>query len=427
MGIKFDFSEGYNLQSLEKHFKIGEENLKKVLEGSGEGADFLGWVSLPEDFSKDELLKIKDAAKKIREKSKYLVVIGIGGSYLGTKAVENSLKEYFEDSEEFKLIYAGHHLSSSYIYELVDFLKDEDYCINVISKSGTTTEPAIAFRILKQELEEKYGEDSKNRIFVTTDKVRGALKKLADKEGYETFVVPDDVGGRFSVLTPVGLLPLAAKGIDIEKLLEGAKNSKTRFTKLDGDSNPAIQYALIRNLLFNEGKDIEILVNYEPSLSYIADWWKQLFGESEGKDGKGIYPASVNFTTDLHSMGQLIQEGKRNIFETVLEVENPHYDLKVPEDKENLDGLNYLKDKTVDFVNKQAIAGTRKAHIKGNVPNIKITMEKVDEENLGELIYFFEIAVSISGYLLGVNPFNQPGVEEYKSQMFKLLGKPGVN
>ncbi|WP_300410463.1 glucose-6-phosphate isomerase [Lagierella sp.] len=426
MGIKFDFKEGYDLEVLEESFKIGEESLKKVLDKTGEGSDFLGWVNLPEDFSRDEIAKIKEAAKKIRERAKYLVVIGIGGSYLGTKAIENSLKDYFEDEDEFKLIYAGHHLSSGYLSRLVKFLKDKDYCINVISKSGTTTEPAIAFRILKKELEEKYGKEANERIFVTTDRKKGALKKLADKEGYETFVVLDDIGGRFSVLTPVGLLPLAAKGIDIDNLLKGAKVAMDKFTQLKAKSNPAIQYALIRNALYKDGKDIEILVNYEPSLSYIADWWKQLFGESEGKDGKGIYPASVNFTTDLHSMGQLIQEGKRNIFETVLEVEDPKYDLAIPEDKENLDGLNYLKDRTVDFVNKQALAGTMKAHIKGYVPNLKITMEKVDEENLGQLIYFFEIAVSISGYLLEVNPFNQPGVEEYKSQMFKLLGKPGV-
>ena len=311
---------------------------------------------------------------------------------------------------------------------MVKFLKDKEYCINVISKSGTTTEPAIAFRILQRELEEKYGEDAKNRIYVTTDREKGALKKLSLQEGYETFVVPDDIGGRFSVISPVGLLPLAAKGVDIDRLLDGFKKGQELFTAVNAKENPAIKYALIRYLLHNENnKDIEILVNYEPSLTYISAWWKQLFGESEGKDGKGIFPASVDFTTDLHSMGQLIQEGKRNIFETVIEVENPMDDIEIPFDEQNLDGLNYIAGKTLDYVNKKATEGTRTAHVKGEVPNISIVLDRIDEENLAELLYFFEISVSISGYLLGVNPFNQPGVEEYKTQMFKLLGKPGFN
>lgn len=427
MAIKFDFSKAYDLKELEKYYNKGEENLKKVLNKDSEGSDFLGWVELPKTYPEEELKKIKYAAEEIRKKANYLVVIGIGGSYLGTKAVENSLKDYFEDDEEFKLIYAGNHLSSTYLNELVKFLKDKEYCINVISKSGTTTEPAIAFRILKRELEEKYGEDAKNRIYVTTDREKGALKKLSIQEGYETFVVPDDIGGRFSVISPVGLLPLAAKGVDIDKLLEGFRKGQELFTIVDAKENKAIQYALIRHLLYGQGKDIEILVNYEPSLTYISAWWKQLFGESEGKDGKAIFPASVDFTTDLHSMGQLIQEGKRNIFETVIEVKNPKEDIEIPFDEQNLDGLNYIAGKTLDYVNKKATEGTRTAHVKGEVPNISIVIDKIDEENLALLLYFFEISVSISGYLLEVNPFNQPGVEEYKKQMFKLLGKPGVN
>lgn len=427
MAIKFDFSKAYDLKELEKYYNKGEENLKKVLNKDSEGSDFLGWVELPKTYPEEELKKIKYAAEEIRKKANYLVVIGIGGSYLGTKAVENSLKDYFEDDEEFKLIYAGNHLSSTYLNELVKFLKDKEYCINVISKSGTTTEPAIAFRILKRELEEKYGEDAKNRIYVTTDREKGALKKLSIQEGYETFVVPDDIGGRFSVISPVGLLPLAAKGVDIDKLLEGFRKGQELFTIVDAKENKAIQYALIRHLLYEKGKDIEILVNYEPSLTYISAWWKQLFGESEGKDGKAIFPASVDFTTDLHSMGQLIQEGKRNIFETVIEVKNPKEDIEIPFDEQNLDGLNYIAGKTLDYVNKKATEGTRTAHVKGEVPNISIVIDEIDEENLAMLLYFFEISVSISGYLLGVNPFNQPGVEEYKKQMFKLLGKPGVN
>ena len=427
MAIKFDFSKAYDLKELEKYYNKGEENLKKVLNKDSEGSDFLGWVELPKTYPEEELKKIKHAAEEIRKKSDYLVVIGIGGSYLGTKAVENSLKDYFEDDEEFKLIYAGNHLSSTYLNELVKFLKDKEYCINVISKSGTTTEPAIAFRILKRELEEKYGEDAKNRIYVTTDREKGALKKLSIQEGYETFVVPDDIGGRFSVISPVGLLPLAAKGVDIDKLLEGFRKGQELFTIVDAKENKAIQYALIRHLLYGQGKDIEILVNYEPSLTYISAWWKQLFGESEGKDGKAIFPASVDFTTDLHSMGQLIQEGKRNIFETVIEVKNPKEDIEIPFDEQNLDGLNYIAGKTLDYVNKKATEGTRTAHVKGEVPNISIVIDEIDEENLAMLLYFFEISVSISGYLLEVNPFNQPGVEEYKKQMFKLLGKPGVN
>lgn len=427
MAIKFDFSKAYDLKELEKYYNKGEENLKKVLNKDSEGSDFLGWVELPKTYPEEELKKIKHAAEEIRKKANYLVVIGIGGSYLGTKAVENSLKDYFEDDKEFKLIYAGNHLSSTYLNELVKFLKDKEYCINVISKSGTTTEPAIAFRILKRELEEKYGEDAKNRIYVTTDREKGALKKLSIQEGYETFVVPDDIGGRFSVISPVGLLPLAAKGVDIDKLLEGFRKGQELFTIVDAKENKAIQYALIRHLLYEKGKDIEILVNYEPSLTYISAWWKQLFGESEGKDGKAIFPASVDFTTDLHSMGQLIQEGKRNIFETVIEVKNPKEDIEIPFDEQNLDGLNYIAGKTLDYVNKKATEGTRTAHVKGEVPNISIVIDEIDEENLAMLLYFFEISVSISGYLLEVNPFNQPGVEEYKKQMFKLLGKPGAN
>lgn len=407
---------------------IEEEVLKSeelLLEGNGEGSDFLGWIDLPINYDKDEFDRIKKSAEKIRKDSDILVAIGIGGSYLGAKAVINALSNSFSKSKP-EVIFTGNHLSSTEIVELKDYLKDKDFSINVISKSGTTTEPAVAFRIFKELLEERYSEEeAKGRIYATTDKEKGALKTLASNMGYESFVVPDNVGGRFSVLTAVGLLPIAVAGGDIDKLMQGAADYRDEIFDKDYNENPALQYAAARNLLNREGKDIEILVTYEPKLSYFNEWWKQLAGESEGKDNKGLFPASVVFTTDLHSLGQIIQQGKRNIFETVISVETPKHDIDIKEDAEDLDGLNYLVGKSVDQVNKVAMEATMEAHVDGGVPNILITMDKIDEYNLGKYIYFFEYAIGVSGYLLGVNPFNQPGVEDYKNNMFRMLEKPG--
>lgn len=392
---------------------------------NGLGNDFLGWIDLPEDYDKEEFRRILKAASKIQSDSDVLVSIGIGGSYLGAQAVYKALTKTFEKNKP-EMIFTGNHLSSTEIYELKEYLRDKDFSINVISKSGTTTEPAIAFRIFKELLEEKYGqEEAKNRIYATTDKSKGALKTLADNMGYETFVVPDNVGGRFSVLTAVGLLPLAAAGIDIEKLMQGARDFKNEVFEKDFDENIVLQYTGIRNVLLREGKVIEIMATYEPKLQVFSEWFKQLTGESEGKDGKGLFPASVVFSTDLHSLGQLIQEGQRNIFETIISVESPKYDIEIKEDELNLDGLNYLVGKTVDEVKKVALEATVDAHVSGNVPNIILSIEKIDEYNIGKLIYFFEYAIGVSGYLLGVNPFNQPGVELYKTNMFKMLEKPG--
>ena len=422
--MKLDFTN-VNLDKIDSYENKALDAFDTLMNKSGEGNDFLGWIERPIDYDKEEFERIKKAAKKINENSDVLVSIGIGGSYLGIKAVDVACDSYFNSKRKVKLIYAGNQISGQYLSELLDYLKDKDYSLNVISKSGTTTEPAIAFRFLKEALEEKYGkEEAKERIFATTDRQKGALKDLADAEGYETFVVPDDIGGRFSVISAVGLLPLAAAGLDIDKFMEGFKEGMDEYTQKSFD-NPAIKYAAIRNMLAEDGKDIEVLVNYEAKLKYIAEWWKQLYAESEGKDGKGIFPVSVNNTTDLHSVGQMIQEGKRNLFETVIEIENQEADLTIKEDKDNLDGLNYLAGKTMSFVNKQAMEGTTIAHVKGNVPNIRIIMDKVDEKEIAKLFYFCEIGVGVSGYMLGVNPFNQPGVEEYKAQMFKLLGKPG--
>lgn len=393
---------------------------------NGEGNDFLGWIDRPNNLDVEEYERIKKASKKIQNNSDCLVTIGIGGSYLGTKAVDYAMKGYFPKNDKTELIYAGHQISGEYLHDLLDYLKEKEFSINVISKSGTTTEPAIAFRFVKELLEEKYGKDeARERIFVTTDRQKGALKDLATKEGYETFVVPDDIGGRFSVISAVGLLPLCVAGVDIDKFVQGFRKGIENYTKDSFDENVAIQYAAIRNMLNDNGKDIEVLVNYEPKLKYVSEWWKQLFAESEGKDGKGIFPVSVNNTTDLHSVGQMIQDGKRNLFETVLKVENADKDLTIMEDEENLDGLNYLAGKKMSFVNEKAMEGTIIAHVKGNVPNILLSLDDVSAQSLGELFYFFEIVVGVSGYMQGVNPFNQPGVEEYKSQMFKLLGKPG--
>lgn len=422
--MRLDISN-VNLDNIESYEQKALEAFDTLINKSGEGSDFLGWIDRPVDYDKDEFERIKKAASKIRENSDVLVSIGIGGSYLGIKAVEVACDSYFNSKRDTEIIYAGHQLSGQYLVELLDYLKDKDYSLNVISKSGTTTEPAIAFRILKEALEEKHGkEEAKNRIFATTDKEKGALKELSSAEGYESFIVPDDIGGRFSVISAVGLLPLAVAGIDIDEFMAGFAAGREKYT-VNSLENDAIKYAAVRNMLHGNGKDIEVLLSYEPKLSYIAEWWKQLYGESEGKDGKGIFPASVSNTTDLHSMGQMIQDGKRNLFETVIEVENVEKDITIKEDEKNLDGLNFLAGKTMSYVNKQAMEGTTMAHVEGGVPNIRIKIDEINERNLAELFYFFEIGVGVSGYMLGVNPFNQPGVEAYKTAMFKLLGKPG--
>ena len=422
--MKVDFSNVI-LNDIDKYEEKALEAFDTLMNKDGEGNDFLGWIDRPVDYDKDEFERIKKAAARIREKSDVLVSIGIGGSYLGIKAVEVACDSYFNSKRKTEIIYAGNQISGEYLSDLLDYLEDKDYSLNVISKSGTTTEPAIAFRILREALEEKYGkEEAKTRIFATTDREKGALKELADAEGFESFVVPDDIGGRFSVISAVGLLPLAVAGINIDEFMAGFADGREKYTDKSME-NDAIKYAAVRNMLNAEGKDIEILLNYEPKLAYVAEWWKQLYGESEGKDGKGIFPSSVSNTTDLHSMGQMIQDGKRNIFETVIEVENPNKDITIKEDAENLDGLNYLAGKTMSYVNKQAMEGTTMAHIEGGVPNIRIILDEINERKLAELFYFFEIAVGVSGYMLGVNPFNQPGVEAYKKAMFKLLGKPG--
>ena len=394
--------------------------------------DFVGWLELPTNYDKKEFARIKKAAKKINKESDILLVIGIGGSYLGARAVIESLTNTFynllpeKDRKFAQILYAGNNLSPNYINDLIQYIGDKDFSVNVISKSGTTTEPGIAFRVFREILENKYGiEEARSRIYVTTDKEKGALKTLSDNEGYERFVIPDNVGGRYSVLTAVGLLPIATAGIDIDKLMDGARLAQNRFNDPDLKYNDCYKYAVLRNILYKSNKTTEILANYEPKLHYFTEWWKQLFGESEGKDQKGIFPAGVDFTTDLHSMGQYIQEGNRNLFETVLSVKNPISNLTINIDEDNLDGLNYLVGKDLDFVNKKAMEGTIKAHCDGDVPNIQIEIENLNEESIGELIYFFEKACAVSGMILGVNPFNQPGVEKYKTNMFKLLKKPG--
>ena len=393
--------------------------------------EFLGWLELPTNYDKEEFKRIKTAAEKIQKDSEILVVIGIGGSYLGARAVIEALTNSFYNFEKRntpRILYAGNNMSPRYILDLIELIGNKDFSINVISKSGTTTEPAIAFRIFREILENKYGiEKAKERIYVTTDKEKGALKTLATEEGYETFVIPDNVGGRYSVLTAVGLLPIATAGINIDKLMMGAKIAQDKYSDSSIKYNECYQYAVYRNLLYLDDKDIEILVDYEPKLHYFIEWWKQLYGESEGKDLKGIFPAGVDFTTDLHSMGQYIQEGRRNLFETVINIEKAEEDITIKADEDNLDGLNYLVDKNLDEINKKAMEGTIMAHTKGGVPNILINIEELTEETIGELIYFFELACAMSGKILGVNPFNQPGVEEYKKNMFTLLGKPGYN
>ena len=392
---------------------------------SGAGNDYLGWLDLPLDYDKEEFARILAAAERIKAQADVLLVIGIGGSYLGAKSAIEMLKKYF-GNQGLEIIFVGHQISGTYVNELIEYLKDIEFAINVISKSGTTTEPAIAFRIFKNLIEQRYGvEESKKRIYATTDKARGALKGLATTMGYETFIVPDDVGGRYSVLTPVGLLPIACSGVNIQEMMDGAAKAHADFHDLNLDTNLAMQYAMARNLLYRNGKAIEILVNYEPCLTYFAEWWKQLYGESEGKDGKGIWVSSASFSTDLHSLGQMIQEGERNIFETVLQVANPISEQVIPFDEANLDGLNFLAGKTMDYVNKQAFLGTLLAHVDGGVPNIVVEMPNISAYTYGYLAYFFEFACGVSAYTLKINPFNQPGVEAYKKNMFALLGKPG--
>ena len=414
-------------------YKEQVENIHKDLHRrANDEKDFVGWLELPTKYDKEEFARIKKAAQKIKKESDILVVIGIGGSYLGARAVIEALTSSFYNMLPNKqrkypqVLYVGNNLSPNYINELIEYIGDKDFSVNVISKSGTTTEPAVAFRIFREILENKYGiDEARSRIYATTDKVKGALKTLAQNEGYEQFVVPDNIGGRYSVLTAVGLLPIAVAGIDIDKLMMGAKTAQDRYDDPNLKYNECYKYAVVRNILYKLYKNTEILVNYEPKMHYFTEWWKQLYGESEGKEQKGIFPAGVDFTTDLHSMGQYIQEGRRNLFETVISIKTPNSDITIHPDDDNLDGLNYLAGKGLDYVNKKAMEGTIKAHVSGDVPNIVIEMEKLDEENIGELIYFFEKACAMSGNILGVNPFNQPGVEEYKKNMFKLLEKPG--
>lgn len=433
--VTYDYSKASEFvtkDEIKEMAKTAEKAKKKLLAKNGEGSDFLGWIDLPENYDKEEFERIKKAAAKIKSDSEVLIVIGIGGSYLGARAAIELLRHSFYNQvpksirKTPEIYFAGNNIGSTYIRHLMDVIGDRDFSVNVISKSGTTTEPAIAFRIFKEMLERKYGKaEAAKRIYATTDKARGALKTLATEEGYETFVVPDDVGGRFSVLTAVGLLPIAVSGADIDKLMQGAAEGRKLAIESPFKENDAMQYAVFRNIMLEKGKDIEILANYGPSLHYICEWWKQLYGESEGKDGKGIFPASVDLTTDLHSMGQYIQDGKRILFETVLMVGKSREEIIIGREESDLDGLNYLGGKTVDFVNKSAMLGTVLAHTDGGVPNSVITMPEINEYYLGELFYFFEFACGVSGYMLGVNPFNQPGVESYKKNMFALLGKPG--
>lgn len=406
---------------------------KRLKEKTGDGKDFLGWIDLPVNYDKEEFARIKKAAEKIRNDSDILFVIGIGGSYLGARAAIDFVKHSFyndlpkEKRKAPQIYYVGNSMSGAYIEELIDLIGDKDFSVNVISKSGTTTEAAVAFRVFRELTEKKYGkEGAAKRIYSTTDKARGALKTLSDEEGYECFVIPDDVGGRFSVLTAVGLLPIAASGADIDKLMEGAAHLREICLNNDFSENSALRYAAIRNILYRKGKSVEILANYEPSLHFISEWWKQLYGESEGKDQKGIFPASVDLTTDLHSMGQFIQDGSRLMYETVLVVEKPRRDFTLKSAENDIDCLNYLSGKTMDYVNKCAMKGTIAAHVDGNVPTLLIEIPEQTEYHLGELFYFFEFAVGVSGYMLGINPFDQPGVEFYKANMFRLLGKPGA-
>ncbi|UXH43716.1 glucose-6-phosphate isomerase [Rossellomorea vietnamensis] len=433
--IRFDYSKAlsffgeHELTYLSDAVKVAHHSLH---EQTGAGSDFLGWIDLPVDYDKEEFSRIQKSAEKIKNDSDILLVIGIGGSYLGARAAIEMLNHSFYNAlpkdkrSTPQVLFVGQNISSTYMRDLMDLLDGKDFSINVISKSGTTTEPALAFRIFRNMLEEKYGvEEARKRIYATTDKSKGALKTLATDEGYETFVVPDDIGGRYSVLTAVGLLPIAVSGVEIETMMNGAAQAREDFGKSELTENAAYQYAAVRNALYNKGKTIEMLINYEPGLQYFAEWWKQLFGESEGKDQKGIYPSSANFSTDLHSLGQYVQEGRRDIFETVIKVSEPRHELKIEKADSDLDGLNYLAGETVDFVNNKAFEGTLLAHTDGGVPNLIVEIPAMDTYTFGYLVYFFEKACAMSGYLLGVNPFDQPGVEAYKVNMFALLGKPG--
>jgi len=433
--VKFDYSKalpfvGQNeIDNLAEPIRLAHEQLHK---GTGAGSDYLGWIDLPTNYDQEEFDRIKKAAVKIQSDSEVLIVIGIGGSYLGARAAIEMLSNSFyniqskEQRKTPQVLFAGNNISSTYVTHLLQLLEGRDWSINIISKSGTTTEPAVAFRVFRAELEKKYGkEEARKRIYATTDREKGALKKLSNEEGYESFIIPDDVGGRYSVLTAVGLLPIAVAGIDIDAMMSGAAAASKEYSNPNVAENEAYQYAAVRNALYRKGKATEILVNYEPALHFVSEWWKQLYGESEGKDFKGIFPAAVDFSTDLHSMGQFIQEGNRNIFETVIQVEEVAEHITIENDPDDLDGLNFLSGKTMDFVNKKAFEGTLLAHTDGQVPNLIVNIKDMTPYTFGYLVYFFEKACGVSGYLLGVNPFDQPGVEAYKKNMFALLGKPG--
>jgi glucose-6-phosphate isomerase len=433
--VRFDYSKAlsffgeHELTYLRDFVKVAHHSLH---EKTGAGSDYLGWIDLPEEYDREEFARIQKSADKIKSDSDVLLVIGIGGSYLGARAAIEMLQHSFYNAlpkvkrKTPQILFVGNNISSTYMKDLIDLLDGKDFSINVISKSGTTTEPAIAFRLFRKLLEEKYGvEEARKRIYATTDQARGALKTLATEEGFESFIIPDDVGGRYSVLTAVGLLPIAVSGSDIVEMMKGAAQAREEFSESELEDNIAYQYAAVRNALYNRGKTIEMLINYEPGLQYFSEWWKQLFGESEGKDQKGIFPSSANFSTDLHSLGQYVQDGRRDLFETIIKVESPRHELVLEEAANDLDGLNYLAGKTIDFVNNKAFEGTLLAHTDGGVPNLIISIPKMDEYTFGYLVYFFEKACAMSGYLLGVNPFDQPGVEAYKVNMFALLGKPG--
>lgn len=427
MKLKIDYLKDEE-KDIESYIDIVKD-IDKELRAKNER--FLDWIDWPLNYDKEEFNRILTCAERIKEDSEVLVVIGIGGSYLGARAVIEALSHTFsnmlsKDKRKYpQVLFVGNNISSTYLSDLVDLIGDRDYSVNVISKSGTTTEPAIAFRYFKKMLEDKYGSGAKERIYVTTDEEKGALKELANKEGYESFVIPDDIGGRYSVLTAVGLLPIAVAGIDIKRLINGAYLAYEEYNNGDLLTNDCYKYAVLRNVLYKQDKNIEMLITYEPKMHYMIEWWKQLYGESEGKDNKGIFPTGAEFTTDLHSLGQYIQEGRRNIFETVIDIDNSEKEIIIGEDEDNLDGLNYLSGKSMAYVNKKAMEGTINAHVDGGVPNMILTIDRLDEENIGRLIYFFELACGMSGKILGVNPFNQPGVEKYKTNMFKLLEKPG--
>lgn len=426
--IQFDYSNLLKFVSKEEIMEQeqqAKQAMSTLINQNGAGHEYTGWVHLTEHIDQDELVKIIDISHKIRRENDCLVVVGIGGSYLGSKAVISALTPYFSTDKQFEIIYVGHTLSSTYTKELIEYLQDKHFAVNVISKSGTTTEPAIAFRLMKELLEKKYGEASKDRIYATTDPTSGALRKMSDSLGYTSFVVPSNIGGRYSVFTAVGLLPIACAGIDIFELLKGSADARGHFLKTPFEQNEALLYATIRNILYKKEKKIELLVSYEPKLSFVSEWWKQLFGESEGKDGLGIYPASVVYSTDLHSMGQYVQDGERHLFETIIDIKHPKQDITMKVADQDLDQINYLAGKTLDEVNKNAMLGTLIAHVDGNVPNIVVGVEELSAYHLGYLLYFFMFSCGVSGYMLGINPFNQEGVEGYKKNMFALLGKEG--